>query len=112
MTSHLDVLVFLRKKKCKYMKNNLESSEISSSEWLSLNQFLHEIKQINSSCVSVYYPYGKGQETISLLQETKKNESFEKIESKIESRIAELRKSSFCRQVYKNPVHFWMDKKW
>ena len=75
------------------MKNNLESSEISSSEWLSLNQFLHEIKQIDSSCVSIYYPYGKGQETISLLQETKRNESFEKIESKIESRIIELKKN-------------------
>jgi len=39
----------------------------------------------------VYYPYGKGQETISLLQETKRNESFEKIESKIEKRITELK---------------------
>jgi peptide chain release factor subunit 1 len=43
--------------------------------------------------VSIYYPYGKGQETISLLQETKRNESFEKIESKIESRITELKKN-------------------
>jgi len=75
------------------VKNNPESSEISSSEWLSLNQFLHEIKQINSSCVSIYYPYGKGQETISLLQETKRNESFEKIELKIESRITELKEN-------------------
>jgi peptide chain release factor subunit 1 len=75
------------------VKNSLESSEISSSEWLSLNQFLYEIKQIDSSCVSIYYPYGKGQETISLLQETKRNESFEKIESKIKIRIAELKKN-------------------
>ena len=75
------------------MKNALESSEISSSEWLSLNQFLYEIKKIDSPCVSVYYPYGKGQETISLLQETKRNESFKKIESKIEIRIAELKKN-------------------
>ena len=30
------------------MKNNLESSEVSSAEWLSLNQFLYEIKQIDS----------------------------------------------------------------
>ena len=73
------------------MKNNLESSEISSSEWLSLNRFLYEVKQIDSACVSVYYPYGKGQETISLLQETKRNESFEKIESKIEQRITKLK---------------------
>jgi len=73
------------------VKNNLESFTISSSEWLSLNQFLYEIKQIDSPCVSVYYPYGKGQETISLLQETKRNESFEKIESKIEKTIKKLK---------------------
>ncbi|NNM03230.1 MAG: peptide chain release factor 1, partial [Nitrosopumilus sp.] len=42
-------------------------------------------------CVSVYYPYGKGMETISLLQETKRSESLEKIESKIEKRIFELK---------------------
>ena len=75
------------------MKNNLESSEISSNEWLSLNQFLYEVKQIDTQCVSVYYPYGKGQETISLLQETKRKESFEIIESEIEKRIAELKKN-------------------
>ena len=73
------------------MKNNLESFTISSSEWLSLNQFLYEIKQIDSPCVSVYYPYGKGEETISLLQETQRNESFEKIESKIEKTIKKLK---------------------
>jgi len=73
------------------VKNNLESLNISSSEWLSLNQFLYEIKQIDSPCVSVYYPYGKGKETISLLQETQRNESFEKIESKIEKTIKKLK---------------------
>jgi len=75
------------------VKNNLEYSEISSSEWLSLNQFLYEIKQIETPCVSVYYPYGKGQETISLLQETKRKEQFEKIESEIEKRITVLKKN-------------------
>ncbi len=55
--------------------------------------FLDEVKQINTVCVSVYYPYGKGQQTISLLQETKRSESIETIESKIEKRIAELRKN-------------------
>jgi len=77
----------------KLVKNNLESIEISSTEWYSLNQFLYEIKQIDSPCVSVYYPYGKGTETISLLQETKRKESFEIIESEIEKRITHLRKS-------------------
>ena len=73
------------------MKSIPESSEISSSEWLSLNRFLYEIKQIDSACISVYYPFGKGQETISLLQETKRKESFEKIESIIEKKITELK---------------------
>ena len=73
------------------MKHDLESSEISSSEWLSLNQFLYEIKQINSPCVSVYYPYGKGDQTILLLQENKRNETFEKITLKIQKRILDLK---------------------
>jgi len=75
------------------LKKNLGSSEISSAEWLSLNQFLYEIKQIDSPCVSVYYPYGKGQATISLLQETKRKEPFEIIESEIEKRILQLKKN-------------------
>ncbi|MGD8708532.1 MAG: Vms1/Ankzf1 family peptidyl-tRNA hydrolase [Nitrosopumilaceae archaeon] len=68
-------------------------SEISPSEWLLLNQFLHKIKQIDTTCVSVYYPYGKGPEIISLLEETKRNPSIENIESEIEKRIAKLRKN-------------------
>ncbi len=77
------------------MKMNLESSEISPTEWLSLNQFQHEVKQIDSSCVSVYYPYGKGQETISLLQETKRKEPYEKIETEVEKRIKKLKENPF-----------------
>ena len=72
------------------MKN---SPEISSAEWLSLNQFLYEVKQIDAACVSVYYPYGKGQQTISLLQYTKRKEQFEKIESEIEKRITKLKEN-------------------
>ena len=68
-------------------------SEINHTEWLTLNQFLHEIKKINSPCVTVYYPYGKGSETISLLQSTTRNEIFEKIELKIQSKIKELKKN-------------------
>ena len=71
----------------------MEISEITPSEWMSLNQFLYEIKKINSRCVSVYYPYGKGNETISLLNESKRNETIEKIESKIQKRILELKKN-------------------
>jgi len=73
------------------MKNNLESSEIPSSEWLSLNRFLYEIKQINFTCISVYYPYGKGEKMVSLLQENKKSKLYEQIESKIEKRIIHLK---------------------
>ena len=68
-------------------------SEISSSEWLLINQFLHEIKLIKTPCVSVYYPYGKGIEMISLLEETKRDPLIENIESEIEKRIAQLRKN-------------------
>ncbi|MEO2265500.1 MAG: Vms1/Ankzf1 family peptidyl-tRNA hydrolase [Nitrosopumilus sp.] len=75
------------------MKNIPKYSEISPSEWFSINRFLNEVKQINTVCVSVYYPYGKGQQTISLLQETKRAESIEIIESKIEKRITELKKN-------------------
>ena len=75
------------------MKNNKDSSEISSAEWLSLNQFLYEVKQIDSPCVSVYYPYGKGQETIFLLQKTRRKEPFEKIELEIEKRITKLKEN-------------------
>lgn len=77
------------------MKIELESSEISPDEWLALNQFLYEIKQFDSPCISVYYPYGKGQHAISLLKETKRNETLEKIESAIERKIPELRKKHF-----------------
>ncbi|KAF6246455.1 peptide chain release factor 1 [Nitrosopumilus sp. b3] len=73
------------------MKNFLNPDEIDPLEWLSINQFLYDIKQIDSPCISVYYPYGKGLETISLLEETKRNESFEKIEAKIENKISELK---------------------
>lgn len=70
-----------------------QDSEISPSEWLALNHFLHGLKQINSSCISVYYPYGKGQETISLLRDTKRSLIVEKIETEIEKRIEQLRKN-------------------
>ncbi|MGV7225633.1 MAG: Vms1/Ankzf1 family peptidyl-tRNA hydrolase [Nitrosopumilus sp.] len=75
------------------MKTDLEISEITPLEWISINQFLHEVKKIDSQCISVYYPYGKGQETISLLRETKRNDILEKIESKIENKITELKKN-------------------
>ena len=64
-------------------------SEITPSEWLSLNQFVQELKEINSQCISVYYPYGKGKDTIQLLQETTRSESLKKIEQKIEQKKIE-----------------------
>ena len=68
-------------------------SEINPSEWLSLNQFVQELKEVNSQCISVYYPYGKGKDTIQLLQETSRSESLKKIENKIENKILELKKN-------------------
>ena len=68
-------------------------SEIEPAEWLSINQFLLELKEIKGPCLSVYYPYGKGQNTIQLLQETKRSESVEKIQKKIECKILELKKN-------------------
>ena len=68
-------------------------SEIEPAEWLSINQFLLELKEIKGPCLSVYYPYGKGQNTIQLLQETKRSESVEKIKKKIENKILELKKN-------------------
>ncbi|MGB1430004.1 MAG: Vms1/Ankzf1 family peptidyl-tRNA hydrolase, partial [Nitrosopumilus sp.] len=52
-----------------------------------------ELKEIKGPCLSVYYPYGKGQNTIQLLQETKRSESVEKIKKKIENKILELKKN-------------------
>ncbi len=73
--------------------NGLESSEISPEQWLSLNQFLYDIQKIKSECLTVYYPYGEGEDTIKLLQDTKRKPSHEKIESAIENRINKLKQN-------------------
>ena len=86
------------------MNRNPTLSEISSSEWISLNQFLQEIKTITSPCVSVYYPYGKGQEIIGLFHETKKSELLEKIELKIQKRILELKKKPVSAGKFTNTL--------
>ncbi len=52
--------VIYERKKVKLVKNFPKYSEISPSEWFSISRFLNEVKQINTVCVSVYYPYGKG----------------------------------------------------
>jgi len=95
------------------MKTHVASSEIVPLEWISINQFLHEIKQIDSQCITVYYPYGKGQETISLLHETKRNDALEKIELKIENKITELKKNPvYVDKSTKNHYIFgWIKKR-
>ena len=75
------------------MSNSSSISEINPSEWLSLNQFVQELKEVNSQCISVYYPYGKGKDTIQLLRETDRSESLNKIENKIEKKILDLKKN-------------------
>ena len=74
-----------------HMSGDFVPSEISPSEWLSLNQFVREIKEIKKPCISVYYPYGKGQDTIQLLQETSKSESFKKIQKIIQKKFLDLK---------------------
>ena len=75
------------------MSSSVGPSEINSSEWLSINQFVQELKEVNSQCISVYYPYGKGKDTIELLHETSRSEILKKIEKKIELKILELKKN-------------------
>ena len=95
------------------MKSELESSEISANEWLSLNQFVHELKQIDSPCMSVYYTSGKEKEVIGLLKDTKRNEYFEKIESQIEKKILDLKKQkkSIGNYVKTLCIFGWMKNK-
>lgn len=73
------------------MEKTLRPSEISPDEWLSLNQFLYEIRQVDSTCVSVYYPRGKEDETVSLLQETQRTKQLKLIESKLEKQILKIK---------------------
>lgn len=93
------------------MNDNLKHLEISPSEWISLNQFLHELKQINTFCVSVYYQLGKEKETISLLQQTERADFLEQIESKIEERITEFKKKPLSAGKFTKTVCIfgWME---
>ena len=67
-------------------------SQISPSEWYSINRFTLDLASQNSSCVSLYYPHDKNLETLHLLRETKRDKVTEKIESAIEKRITKLSK--------------------
>jgi len=78
------------------------SSEISPSEWYSINRFTLKLELQNSACVSVYYPHDKNLETVHLLRETKRNEATEKIESAIEKRIAKLSKATNLKKQFIN----------
>ena len=71
----------------------LPTSYISPSEWFGLNQMLQELKQVKEPCISVYYPYGKGQKTIAILEQKKRSEQLEKIEAKIAKRINQLKEN-------------------
>ena len=76
------------------MLDSLEPTEVSPHEWLLLNQFLNELRRVRSSCISVYYPYGKGDQTISLINENQTNvNGAEKIKIKIQDRIDQLKKN-------------------
>lgn len=75
------------------LNSNSIYSEISPKEWFSINQFTHELKEINVPSVSVYYPFGKGDKAISLLEETKRTPELERAELEIEKRIRFLQKN-------------------
>ena len=78
------------------------SSEISPSEWYSINRFTLELESQNSPCVSVYYPHDKNVETVRLLRETKRDETAEKIEDIIEKRITKLSKATNHKKQFIN----------
>ncbi len=68
-------------------------TEITPSEWYSINRFVSELQFQNKPCVSVYYSRDKISETINLLRETKRDSKTEEIESAIEKRITSLSKN-------------------
>ena len=73
------------------MKN--QASHISPAEWFELNQILIELKKVNAPSITVYYPFGKGKDIVSLLEEKKRTSQLEKIEEKIIQRINQLKKN-------------------
>ncbi|KAF6242171.1 peptide chain release factor 1 [Nitrosopumilus sp. b1] len=73
------------------MKN--QATHISPAEWFELNQVLMELKKVSAPTISVYYTFGKGQESISILQQKKRTPQLEKIEDKIIQRINHLKKN-------------------
>ena len=88
-------------------------SEISPSEWYSINRFTLELESQNAPCVSVYYPYDKDIETVHLLRETKRDEETEKIESAIEKRIIKLSKVTNPKKQFINTycIFGWQSKR-
>lgn len=94
------------------MIDELQSCEISPSEWISINQFIQEIKKINFPCITVYYPFGKDKETILLMNETKRDENLERIESAIEEKITSVKAdpSSVGKFVKTVCIFGWIEK--
>lgn len=75
------------------MVKDSQITYIPPAEWFVLNQSLQELSQISAPCISVYYPYGKEQETIELLDQKKRSEQLEKIEEKVTKRIQYLKEN-------------------
>lgn len=89
------------------IKKNFKISEISPSEWYSINQFTLEIAKTNNPSISLYFPHNKKSETIKLLRETKRKEEFEKIELVIEERILKLNNDSIKKFINTYCIFGW-----
>ena len=89
------------------IRKNFKISEISPSEWYSINQFILEIEKTDNPCISLYFPHNKKSETIQLLRETKRKIEFEKIELAIEERILKLNNNSTKKFVNTHCIFGW-----
>ena len=69
------------------------ATEISPSEWYSINRFTVELAAQNQPCVSIYYPHDKSSEILELLGKSKRNQNTEEIEFAIKHEITKHEKS-------------------
>ena len=88
MARHVD---YLMQKAIPLKKFN--ATEISPSEWYSINRFTAELVTQNQPCVSVYYPHDKSAEILDLLGKSKRNQSTEETKFAIKHEITKHKKS-------------------
>lgn len=88
-------------------------SEITPSEWYSINRFTSELELQKHPCVSVYYPHDKSTEILELLAKTKRNQITEKIESEIVKEITKQEKVTKSKKQFVNTycIFGWQQNK-